>query len=120
MNKNIWGEWDWVNPPVGLGREYRTTERIQGKPVYTHLFSVSEPANGSAITLLSYSTGAKIIRYNAYDDNGTPFPYQYSDSSYNVWVRVYRGGSAYAAMIHAGANAALASNIYIQIWYTKD
>ena len=30
-----WGEWEWVNPPMELGVEYRTTERWQGKPVYT-------------------------------------------------------------------------------------
>lgn len=28
------GEWEWVNPPMKLGVEYRTTERYMGKPVY--------------------------------------------------------------------------------------
>ena len=26
--------WDWVNPPMTLGNEYRTMERYNGKPVY--------------------------------------------------------------------------------------
>lgn len=26
--------WEWVNPPMQLGAEYRTTERYIGKPVY--------------------------------------------------------------------------------------
>lgn len=30
-----WGEWEWVNPPMIPGVEYRTTERWNGKPVYT-------------------------------------------------------------------------------------
>ena len=34
---NTWGPWEWVNPPMLLGVEYRTTERYQGKPVYTRL-----------------------------------------------------------------------------------
>ena len=29
-----WGEWEWFNPPMELGVEYRTTERYLGKPVY--------------------------------------------------------------------------------------
>lgn len=29
-----WSEWEWVNPPMHAGVEYRTTERWQGKPVY--------------------------------------------------------------------------------------
>lgn len=31
---NTWLPWEWVNPPMQLGVEYRTTERYQGKPVY--------------------------------------------------------------------------------------
>ena len=30
-------EWDWVNPPMKTGVEYRTTERYQGEPVYVTL-----------------------------------------------------------------------------------
>ena len=29
-----WSEWEFVNPPMLLGVEYRTTERYLGKPVY--------------------------------------------------------------------------------------
>ena len=31
---NTWLPWEWVNPPMQLGVEYRTTERFLGKPVY--------------------------------------------------------------------------------------
>lgn len=31
---NTWLPWEWVNPPMTLGVEYRTTERYLGKPVY--------------------------------------------------------------------------------------
>ena len=34
-----WGAWEWVNPPMLLGVEYRTTERYLGKPVYKKLLS---------------------------------------------------------------------------------
>lgn len=29
-----WFPWEWENPPMWLGSEYRTTERYLGKPVY--------------------------------------------------------------------------------------
>ena len=29
-----WSPWEWINPPMQLGVEYRTTERYNGKPVY--------------------------------------------------------------------------------------
>lgn len=32
-----WGEWEWVNPPMDIGVEYRTTERWNGKTVYTRI-----------------------------------------------------------------------------------
>lgn len=32
--ENTWQPWEWVNPPMKLDAEYRTTERYLGKPVY--------------------------------------------------------------------------------------
>lgn len=32
-----WQPWEWVNPPMTLGVEFRTTERYLGKPVYKKL-----------------------------------------------------------------------------------
>ncbi len=33
-NTNSWSSWEFVNPPMSEGVEYRTTERIDGKAVY--------------------------------------------------------------------------------------
>ena len=30
----VWQPWEWINPPMKEGVEYRTTERYLGKPVY--------------------------------------------------------------------------------------
>lgn len=49
------GEWEWVNPPMLLGVEYRTTERYMGKPVYAKLVDFGALPNASA----------KIIEYSA-------------------------------------------------------
>lgn len=34
---DTWGDWEWLNPPMQIGVEYRTTERFNGKPVYAQL-----------------------------------------------------------------------------------
>ena len=34
LQENVWSEWEWVNPPMIAGTEYRTTERYQGSAVY--------------------------------------------------------------------------------------
>ena len=40
-------EWDWLNPPMQLGVEYRTTERYNGKPVYAFAMNLGQgPAQG--------------------------------------------------------------------------
>lgn len=32
--EGVWSEWEWINPPMEAGIEYRTTDRIGGKAVY--------------------------------------------------------------------------------------
>lgn len=34
MIAGVWKPWEWVNPPMNTGVEYRTTERYQGVAVY--------------------------------------------------------------------------------------
>lgn len=35
-----WEPWEWVNSPMAIGVEYRTTERWQGKSVYTKVVNI--------------------------------------------------------------------------------
>lgn len=37
QDNGTWGNWEWLNPPMAIGKEYRTMERWQGQPVYTAL-----------------------------------------------------------------------------------
>lgn len=40
------GPIEWVNPPMAVGVEYRTTERFQGKPVYVKTINMGNlPGN---------------------------------------------------------------------------
>lgn len=41
----IWNPWEWVNPPMSSGVEYRTTERFDGETVYCKVVSYTNSAN---------------------------------------------------------------------------
>lgn len=43
----VWSEAEWVNPPMAPGAEYRTTERWNGKPVYTKLVALGTLPNAT-------------------------------------------------------------------------
>ena len=47
MIDGVWKPWEWVNPPMQLGVEYRTTERYQGKPVYVKLVDLGNCPSSS-------------------------------------------------------------------------
>jgi hypothetical protein len=45
IGDNKWTPWEWVNPPMALGVEYRTTERWNGKVVYAMLVDFGQLPN---------------------------------------------------------------------------
>ena len=109
-----WQPVEHVNPRMVPGVEYRTTERWQGKPVYTKLVDCGALPNSSAKTIAHGASVGQIVRCNGQTtSNGTPIP------------RVHNGGE-----IHAFADR---GNIYIttnvnysdqtacvQLWYIKE
>lgn len=46
-----WTEWEWVNPPMVLGVEYRTTKRHKGKPVYALMLPGGTLAGKSSFSI---------------------------------------------------------------------
>ena len=61
--------WEWVNPPLALGVEYRTTERFLGKPVYVKAIDFGAVAVG--MNSVSFTpTGCLSIRCYAMRRNG--------------------------------------------------
>lgn len=70
----VWGEWEWVNPPMQLGVEYRTTERYLGKPVYTMAFSTGNLR----------AAGVKAIITKSTDQNGNALSPHYLVSCFGV------------------------------------
>lgn len=48
----VWYPWEYVNPPMLLGVEYRTTERHLGRPVFTKVLQFDHlPTDGTVVKL---------------------------------------------------------------------
>lgn len=101
----IYYPWEWVNPPMQLGVEYRTTERYLGKPVYVKLVDCGAMANNKNVSIVTES-------YRAIDVilKGSPmlFPMVPYGSILNGWQGgFYCDGvsiTLYAGQDLAGAN----------------
>ena len=91
-----WREWEWVNPPMEVGIEYRTTERWNGEPVYTRLIRFGSLPNASTallrITDLSYSTLIAIDGVAFYNDDTMPLS---SIATTRVRISQVSGGVIY-------------------------
>lgn len=108
-----WEPWEWVNPPMLTGVEYRTTERWMGKPVYTKLFDFGASADGASIAHeLNPST---IVRYSAVA-GPIPLPhFNIVDPEYQITISV---GATNITMACGESRTGLQT--YVQLWYVKD
>ena len=75
LTKTDWTPWEWVNPPMVEGTEYRTTERCKGKPVYARLVNLGTMPNATSKTYQSFATGVD-------DIVSAEFTYKTSDTRY--------------------------------------
>lgn len=60
----IWKPWEWVNPPMVLGVEYRTTERYKGKPVYTMAVDCKSGPTAGNVTATYIGIGETVAAEN--------------------------------------------------------
>lgn len=70
--KMVDGEKEWINPPMMLGVEYRTTERWNGNVVYTKLVNCGAAINGATVTLEGVTACVRFIGYLSYPSENAP------------------------------------------------
>ena len=79
---NIWGEWEYVNPSLLNGVEYRTTERWNGKPVYAQTIGLGEMPNSSDKQINHNIANIEhIVEARGSSSRGYFFPLDWSDPS---------------------------------------
>ena len=117
-----WGDPEWVNPPMDLNTEYRTTERYMGKPVYAKLVNCEALPNAGYKTVSVGVSGLeKVIDVSgcvidAHNDDFYSIPAtNFSSSVHNVGLYV-TGSQAIAISTQSDRSS---YNAYVKVKYTK-
>ena len=113
---DVWNPFEWVNPPMNLGTEYRTTERYLGKPVYVKVVDCGQIADGKevahGIDNMLYCIFAQGLRA------GMPMPIIYNHNLSDPW-------SCYIAAVNntkitfACGTSAAGGNCFVTFKYVK-
>ena len=113
-NGSTWSEWEWINPPMKEGIEYRTTEKFNGQPVYTKMFSTGDLTNGGTYTY--NNEPITVIRCSA-AMAGSILPVHASgmgDDSWAVWFDMT--STTFTAFMGIQRTSAA---FIVQVWYLK-
>lgn len=122
-SNDVWGPFEWVNPPMELGVEYRTTERYLGKPVYTKV--VEGSFSGAGVTNINHgianidkcvaATGIALQKDSSYNFS---FPYWFTNgSTLTQGLSVSINTSSIA--LNSVTNYAETFSVQVTIKYTK-
>ena len=66
-HNGVWGEWEWVNPPVASGAaEYRTTQRYGQEPIYVRMFSTGILASNNLATITTDVPRSQIVKMEGF------------------------------------------------------
>lgn len=118
----VWREFEWVNPPMSLGVEYRTTERWNGKVVYTCLVNCGNPVDGSTKSVNHNLTMTQCISCEAcaISTAGDSFPVIYGGDSTGslIHANVYANNGRIHVYTSGGYNES--AIIYAKLRYVKD
>lgn len=115
-----WQPWEWVNPPMQLGVEYRTTERYLRKPVYVQLMDFGRaPALGTikSVAFPENSADQYLVRADL-TYYGIAFPEYNSDGTLRMYIEVIQGTGHF--YIHSpGTDRSDNGTIHAVVKYTK-
>ena len=109
---NYWVDWEWINPPMLTGVEYRTTERYLGKPVYVKAVDIGTLPASTTKTIAFGDNTLNPIRYFGETTTGGKYviPYgkyiQLMVSNTNIIVETSADYSKFTGNV--------------TVWYTKN
>ena len=109
-----WRDWEWVNPPLYAGKEYRTIERFLGKPVYVKVFDFGVLSNNGNRSIPHGLTPTAIVSLSACSKNGKYyFPSKSSSESVDVYINA---SNIQITTVGDWSN----QEAYVIVKYTKD
>lgn len=112
-----WQPWECENPPMELGVEYRTTERWNGKPVYTKLMNYGMFSEGKTADVTVYNEDGT---FDAYVDLIRVIGLVHLVNEDRIAQYAYlQFDSIYLRIENEGWNDSEMVNCYAQTWYVK-
>lgn len=120
---------EWINPPMVVGTEYRTTERFASKPVYTTVTTYTPTSVNASATYVVPPTGTVdvVIRRCGWTNTGVVLPFAEHDitltSHRNVYATIYNDSGVKkikCTATYGDVAVTAAETWYIQLWYTKE
>lgn len=123
-----WSEWEYENPPMEAGVEYRTTERWRGNPVYTKLVEYTATSNignsGSSYGFsVSFSTPnfKNLIRYcGTIEGTGRAIPCFYNPEEGGGYIGLNFMNTQGVAVEMNKVTLTAGTKLLIQVWYVKN
>lgn len=116
-----WLPWEFVNPPIVHGFEYRTTERYLGKPVYVKAIDFGSLPNNTLKVITFGDSTIKMISAHGIMNGGYVIPGCTGSSDYptqEMQIITYNGGNV-GVMTHTDRSNHTAV-IVAKYWKTTD
>ena len=110
------GTWEYINPPMYLGVEYRTTERYLGKPVYVKVVDCGTIADGKQVAHGISNMGVCLSFMGV--RAGEPMPQIYNHSLNDVWTFYVATVDKTNISLACGSSAA-GANCQVTLKYIK-
>ena len=114
------GEKEWINPPLMLGVEYRTTERWYGGVVYTKLVELGElPGRAGQISVNHGASVKMLLRVHGVDSAGKTIGYTHTHDLPLTWISANTTQIIVATADNEYADHSAMTG-QAQIWYVKN
>lgn len=120
----VWMPFEWENPPMKIGVEYRTTERYNGKPVFVMAVDGGAFPDNSTKTIevqIPDASGqVKMLDCYGVLDNGTQIPGLYGsavfDASNYLGLFTQNGNGKFTISVGSGRTVGLNFTLFLKYW----
>ena len=120
----VWMPFEWENPPMKIGVEYRTTERYDGKPVFVMAVDGGAFPNSSSKTIDVQipDTSGQVKMLDCYGvlDNGTQIPGLFGESVFDasnyLGLFTQNGNGKFPISVGSGRTVGLNFTLFLKYW----
>lgn len=114
----VWQPWEWYDPPMEVGKEYRTTERYNGKPVYSMAIDCGAMPNSTAKAVAYAPPSGRVggvVYCVGHTSQGDLLPYVTASSQYYI-----SGSMEYITLVTNRDKTATTAIATVKYWKATD